>query len=63
MRLEPTASRHLIRNTVIFLLIAALLSGTMAVVFLRVKAPRIYHALTNQIVASAQQPVAKLRWR
>lgn len=63
MRLEPAASRHPVRNTVLFLLIAALLFSAMAVVFLRVKAPWIYDALANRIVVSAQQAVAKLRWR
>lgn len=61
--MEPAAPRHFVRNTILFLLIAALLFSAMTVVFLRVKAPWVYDALARQIVASAQQAVAKLRWQ
>lgn len=60
--MEPAAPRHIVRNTILFLLVAAFLFSALAAVFLWVKAPWLYDAIAGKMVASAQHTVAKLRW-
>lgn len=61
--MEPAAPRHIVRNMVLFLLIAALLFCAMGLVFLRVRLPTLYDAIADELTSSAQQLVARLRWR
>lgn len=61
--MEPAAQRHTLRNTIIILLIAALLFSSMAVVFLRVRAPWLLDSLASRVTVSARQLIAKFRWR